>query len=683
MNKIKKTIVAVSAVTMMLAFFAVPANVQAKTMAELEAEIAVLMAQISKLTGSTTTGGSSYTFTNDLTIGSTGTDVMELQKFLNAKGFQVSASGAGSPGQESTYFGALTASALARYQAANNIAPAVGYFGPMTRANVNATGGSTTPGGDDDSDTGSGDLEGGAGDIEVTERSSGTEDEVLEGDEDVKVLGFEVEADGSDIAITSVRVEFEHEGSGSDRLDRYVDEVSVMLGDKVVGTANVDDFSESSDVYSRNIPVTGVVDEDETARLYVAVTAVNNVDSDDIAQAWEVAIGQIRFEDATGAILTDSTGTGVLAGSGVTTAIGESFTFEDLSSSGDIELDISEDDLDVNDTHSVSVDDSSDTNDVEILSFLFSAEGSDIFPDTVSFGVTSNSGTGVTEIANDFRLLMNDDEVGTVTIDKDCDGGSDGFASSTDEAVCVVVSDLDDDDVAVEEGEEISFMLIADINDIEGGFSSGDDLSVTLNGDVTLSSNGHITADDENGDALTVSELSGSADSSNIEFLSTGISVETFSTNNPTQSFGVESSATDNTGLFEITYDVTAIEDAAYIELGSATRGTSETNTSANFVLQDNTNSYAATTTGSIALSDVTSVSGGTTSGNFVRIGAGETARFKLSVTFDPGHLTGTSEGYRMYLYSVNSAATAVDATAQQVLTPEADYRTGATTIGN
>ncbi|MDQ5889574.1 MAG: hypothetical protein QG609_67, partial [Patescibacteria group bacterium] len=115
MNKFIKTIVAVSAATMMLAVVAVPAPAQAQTIAELQAQISALMAQISALTGSTTTtGGSSYTFTRDLTIGSTGTDVMELQKFLNGKGFAVSASGAGSAGQESTYFGALTAAALAR-----------------------------------------------------------------------------------------------------------------------------------------------------------------------------------------------------------------------------------------------------------------------------------------------------------------------------------------------------------------------------------------------------------------------------------------------------------------------------------------------------------------------------------------------------------------------------------------
>lgn len=78
------------------------------------------------------------TFTRDLTIGSQGPDVKALQKFLNTHGFIVAPTGTGSPGQESDYFGSLTRAAVAKFQAANGISPAVGYFGPVTRAKVNS-----------------------------------------------------------------------------------------------------------------------------------------------------------------------------------------------------------------------------------------------------------------------------------------------------------------------------------------------------------------------------------------------------------------------------------------------------------------------------------------------------------------------------------------------------------------
>ncbi|MBK5961297.1 hypothetical protein CCR97_24270 [Rhodoplanes elegans] len=77
-------------------------------------------------------------FTRDLEHNATGEDVRALQQFLNAAGFTVAASGNGSPGNETTTFGPATRRALAKFQAANGIAPASGFFGPKTRAFINA-----------------------------------------------------------------------------------------------------------------------------------------------------------------------------------------------------------------------------------------------------------------------------------------------------------------------------------------------------------------------------------------------------------------------------------------------------------------------------------------------------------------------------------------------------------------
>lgn len=74
--------------------------------------------------------------TRNLQTGSTGEDVRALQKFLNANGYRVSASGAGSPGNETTRFGAATRAALIKLQKAKGITPSVGYYGPLTRATI-------------------------------------------------------------------------------------------------------------------------------------------------------------------------------------------------------------------------------------------------------------------------------------------------------------------------------------------------------------------------------------------------------------------------------------------------------------------------------------------------------------------------------------------------------------------
>ena len=77
-------------------------------------------------------------FTRNLTIGSQGEEVRRLQQFLNQNDCPVSQTGAGSPGQESTYFGQKTQQAVICYQRANGITPAVGYVGPKTRAHINS-----------------------------------------------------------------------------------------------------------------------------------------------------------------------------------------------------------------------------------------------------------------------------------------------------------------------------------------------------------------------------------------------------------------------------------------------------------------------------------------------------------------------------------------------------------------
>ncbi len=74
-----------------------------------------------------------YEFKTDLTVGHTGPDVVALQKILVRKGVMVMP-----PGASYGFFGEVTRAAVARYQAQNGIAPVAGYFGPKTRAHLNA-----------------------------------------------------------------------------------------------------------------------------------------------------------------------------------------------------------------------------------------------------------------------------------------------------------------------------------------------------------------------------------------------------------------------------------------------------------------------------------------------------------------------------------------------------------------
>ncbi len=189
---------------------------------------------------------SAYTHMGMLKMGSTGSQVMELQKALNGNGFLISTTGAGSPGMESSYFGAKTKSAVMAFQSAKGLTPVDGIVGINTGAALGAlttttpTGplcpngntvasscmtapagtptGPTCPNGNlisnncapSGTTTPTGPLAGTDRSInDVNELSQYSSEEVGEGQSDVKVVGFEVEAtNDGDIAIKSAKLSF-------------------------------------------------------------------------------------------------------------------------------------------------------------------------------------------------------------------------------------------------------------------------------------------------------------------------------------------------------------------------------------------------------------------------------------------------------------------------------------------
>lgn len=104
----------------------------------------------SSSSSSSTSGSSSPTggiwLTRDLYPGSQGADVRSLQEHLNAHGFTLASSGPGSPGNETTYYGNLTAAAVRRFQEAHfaeilsplGYASGTGICGSSTRSYINS-----------------------------------------------------------------------------------------------------------------------------------------------------------------------------------------------------------------------------------------------------------------------------------------------------------------------------------------------------------------------------------------------------------------------------------------------------------------------------------------------------------------------------------------------------------------
>jgi len=164
---IKKRLIATITGLAIAAMVIVPAPASALTSAELQAQINALMAQLAVLQGQLTdmggtptvpggsvTGCTITTFTRNLKVGDTGADVKCLQIILNSDSDTATASGAGSAGQETSYFGTKTKAGVVKFQtkyaseilAVYGLTTGTGYVGSTTRAKLDTMlGGTGTP----------------------------------------------------------------------------------------------------------------------------------------------------------------------------------------------------------------------------------------------------------------------------------------------------------------------------------------------------------------------------------------------------------------------------------------------------------------------------------------------------------------------------------------------------------
>lgn len=132
--------------TVYVKFYTSWGNVSPAVSAEIDYGTAsAISAKTASLPSAALLPASGFRFQRNLRIGSQGADVKLLQQFLNRSGFAIASRGVGSPGNETSYFGPATRSALVRFQEAHaeevlkpfGLSAGTGYFGPATRQFVN------------------------------------------------------------------------------------------------------------------------------------------------------------------------------------------------------------------------------------------------------------------------------------------------------------------------------------------------------------------------------------------------------------------------------------------------------------------------------------------------------------------------------------------------------------------
>ncbi|HVY36221.1 MAG TPA: peptidoglycan-binding domain-containing protein [Candidatus Paceibacterota bacterium] len=441
-----------------------------------------------------------YVHTVTLKQGSTGAQVTSLQMTLNTTSCKVGS------GLATGYFGSLTKAAVMCYQSSHGLT-ADGVVGPMTGAKLAMETGSTTstgtgtatcPAGYVCTPTSGGStstgLSGGAGDVTITNTTSGTENTVAEGDTNIKVLAFKVKATGSDVAVTSAKVELWNDGTAtsSERLDRYLDSVSVWQGSTKVGSADQSDFTRSAgssddntDLYTGTISLSNaVVDKDQTSTFYVAVTAKDSIDTDDQDANWVAQIASVRFNDATGAILTGDTGD-------VDT---QTFSFESASANDDLSVTASTSNPQST-NFIVKENSTSDNYLVQSFKLKSGTDANDVQIDEIPVVLT------IDDASNTASSDSPDDIIDSVQLK--IDGNTYDSDSNTDsvtngDGTATYTFAFDDNEVVVPGDDSVQVDVYVKYNNQSGNYGAG----TTIVSSVTGSA---VTAESvSNGDAVTV-----------------------------------------------------------------------------------------------------------------------------------------------------------------------------------
>ncbi len=460
---------------------------------------------------------SDCTFTRSMYYGVSGTDVGCLQTALGV-----------SPA--SNWFGNLTKAAVMAWQASHGV-PATGYFGDMSRAAwtggmpstsypagctsssgystttgmscassglpagcTSTTGYSPTTGAScSGSSSSSSTLSGGAGTLDYSATTAGLEDTIKEGATE-KVLAFKAEADGSDIAVTSLKVELQNDGyaaPSSEKLTNYVDSVSVWMGDKKVGSADASDFSRNSgtpDEFTKTISLSNAIIKDGVkATFYVALTAVDTIDTDNMDADWTVDAQDIRFNDATGAIISDD-----LSGDYSQTLTNG---FEDASSDDDVNIKTWSTNPAAS-TFQVKTSDTSDEVLVGAFKFDVGDNSSDVtfdeIPVYIEVGVNATDNSSVSDavdyasvenIIDSVKVKIGDTMYDADLADNDAGTHTD-FNGATGSAEYIVTVD---DGTTVSAGEDLEAKVYMTFNDQDTHYDSGTTIVASVVGaDMTV-----------------------------------------------------------------------------------------------------------------------------------------------------------------------------------------------------
>jgi hypothetical protein len=671
MTKIIAKIAGAVSVVALAAVVAVP-SASALTQAQVDSILSLLtsfgadastIANVeASLTGGTpsTSGSSSSSscasYTRDLTLGSTGADVVSLQTMLESKGFLTIPTGV-----SKGYFGALTKSALASYQAAMGISPASGYFGPITRSSITCTTTSTDGGSMDDDDDN--ELSGGEASLTDYAVKSTYSNENLEEGEEKFVFQAEFDVKDGDAEINRIDVKVQAvDESLEDDPWRQIETLTLYVNGDEVASKDVDDedewsreateadVSDSGTLEKRSYQVrfSGldiVAEEDDEVSIEIEVKVRDDIDDSNLEQSWAIWIPSNGVRARDGAGIDQYTG-------GDASGDIKEFDIEAVVD-GTLEIQKSGDDPD---SSILVVGTQEKSDEFEVFIFELDNENADIFLNDMWI-TASSSNDGSASISNIVSELKV--EIDGETYEHDTastTAGSYGEYKFTFQD--------NDEEVPVGEDERVDVIVKAVFNQQVGNYDEGSLVSFGIGSYTTTSVNAE---GQQSGDATTVT---GYATSSTHTLRAAGINVEGVSesatVDEPGYSGGIE------WGIFQIEVEITALDDDVWIPDGVSTSAS----TGAGFVFSLQGDVSDSTWVGTTSATIVSKTVSTSKDNNRYRIDDDDSERFTIEVQLDPNSSAGNSKFTSIKLDKIRFATSSTNTLVDFTLPDETEFQT-------
>ena len=432
----------------------------AQTTADLQAQITALLAQITALQAQLGVSASAKcTFTKSLTVGSTGAEVKCLQQYLNGAGYQVAASGVGSAGNETTYFGTLTKAAVAKWQAANGVSPAVGYFGPISRAKYDSAVAATPTTTTTTTTTTTATSTNTGVESSLTVKLAplpGDLTEVKEGQSDVAAVAYEVKATNNMLTLNRLDLNFNKRPWLSFSNISVWDGSTKLAETGSLSSASFNEITASTDYQLRLSGLNLVVAKDETKTITLKFSAPVKTESGSVNVNVTAKAQSFRATDPLGK--TQDGPTGDLSARTVKFL---------AKTAANLELQL--DAANPKDRYvQVSL---TDTTEVELLRVKIKATNSDAKLSTLNVGMAGTTTLAATAILDGLRLYV--------------DSGTTAVAAASAAIATSSFTTLEDKVGVIAKDTTKTLIIKGIVKKLTGNYAKGETLSANIGADAT------------------------------------------------------------------------------------------------------------------------------------------------------------------------------------------------------